>query len=197
MNGCRQNESPNSWLKQNNNHKTAGHQLTFCEIKSCVFVINKSVIKTFLALNCFQLKYCMSPLSIIFIFQWKSSIVWIRREICTDEAPFALKLVQKRSSQICGWSLMWEDKKWWLFHCRNCYYDYGLIMYPEATVWNSNLLMMDLFLISTQLFNWQDATCWTGVVWFTCGLLWCFYQLFGLILTAPIHCSGSIGEQVT
>ncbi len=70
-------------------HKTAVHQLTFCEIKSCVFVINKSVIKTFLALNCIQLKYCMSPLSIMFIFQWKSSIVWIRREICTDEAPFA------------------------------------------------------------------------------------------------------------
>ncbi len=23
-----------------------------------------------------------------------------------------------------------------------------------------------------------------------------FYQLFGLILTAPIHCRGSIGEQV-
>ncbi len=21
---------------------------------------------------------------------------------------------------------------------------------------------------------------WTGVVWITCGLLWCFYQLFGL-----------------
>ncbi len=29
-----------------------------------------------------------------------------------------------------------------------------------------------------------------------CGLLWCFYELFGLILTAPIHCRGSIGEQV-
>ncbi len=29
-----------------------------------------------------------------------------------------------------------------------------------------------------------------------CGLLWCFYQLFGnLILTAPIHCRGYIGQQ--
>ncbi len=27
-------------------------------------------------------------------------------------------------------------------------------------------------------------------------LLWCFYQLFGLILTAPIHCRASIAEQV-
>ncbi len=31
-----------------------------------------------------------------------------------------------------------------------------------------------------------------GLEW--CGLLWCFYQ--ALILTAPIHCWGSIGEQV-
>ncbi len=27
----------------------------------------------------------------------------------------------------------------------------------------------------------------------SCGLMWCFYQLF---LTAPIHCRGSIAEQV-
>ncbi len=39
----------------------------------------------------------------------------------------------------------------------------------------------------------QAANWWTGVVWITCGLLWCFYQL---ILTAPIHCRASIGEQV-
>ncbi len=39
-----------------------------------------------------------------------------------------------------------------------------------------NVLMMDLFhLLSSPDVNW-----WTGVVWITCGLLWCFYQLFGL-----------------
>ncbi len=42
----------------------------------------------------------------------------------------------------------------------------------------------------------QDINWWTGDVWIVCGLLWCFYQLFWLILTAPIHCRGSIGEQV-
>ncbi len=26
----------------------------------------------------------------------------------------------------------------------------------------------------------QDINWWTGVMWITCGLLWCFYQLFGL-----------------
>ncbi len=45
--------------------------------------------------------------------------------------------------------------------------------------------------------------CFTNVLLFPlqewlegCGLLWCFYQLFGLILTAPIHCRGHIGKQV-
>ncbi len=58
-------------------------------------------------------------------------------------------------------------------------------------------LIMDLFLTNTQLFTSQDVNWWTGVVWITCGLLWYFHQLVGLcldILTAPIHCRGSIGE---
>ncbi len=38
---------------------------------------------------------------------------------------------------------------------------------------------MDLF-TNTQLLASQDINWWTGVVWITCGLLWCFYQLFGL-----------------
>ncbi len=29
--------------------------------------------------------------------------------------------------------------------------------------------------ITSQVVNW-----WTGVMWITCGILWCFYQLFGL-----------------
>ncbi len=35
-------------------------------------------------------------------------------------------------------------------------------------------------LSSTQNFTSQDVNWWTGVVGITCGLLWCFYQLFGL-----------------
>ncbi len=30
------------------------------------------------------------------------------------------------------------------------------------------------------LVDFGDIDCWTGVVWIACGLLWCFYQLFGL-----------------
>ncbi len=40
--------------------------------------------------------------------------------------------------------------------------------------------MMDLLHTNTQLFTSQDINWWTGVVWITCRLLWCFYQLFGL-----------------
>ncbi len=41
-----------------------------------------------------------------------------------------------------------------------------------------NILIMYLFLTSKQLFASQDISWWTGVLWVTCGLLWCFYQLF-------------------
>ncbi len=52
---------------------------------------------------------------------------------------------------------------------------------------------MHLFLTVTQLLASQDVNWWTGVVLITCGLLWCFYQLFGLSFwrhpfTAEDHC---------
>ncbi len=49
--------------------------------------------------------------------------------------------------------------------------DYGLVFWPEETVWGKKHLNDEVVLI-------------------ICGFLWCFYQLFGLsiILTAPIHC---------
>ncbi len=57
-----------------------------------------------------------------------------------------------------------------LFHWRKLYY--GL----WTRIWVKNILVMDLFqLLASQGINW-----WTGVEWTTCGLLWCFYQLFGL-----------------
>ncbi len=43
-------------------------------------------------------------------------------------------------------------------------------------------VLMDLFITNTHLFTSQDVNWWTGVVWITCGLLWCFYQLLGLSL---------------
>ncbi len=55
-------------------------------------------------------------------------------------------------------------------------------------------IMMDLF-IQTQLFTSQDVKWWTGV-----DYLWIIVMFLSavwtLILTAPIHCRGSIGEQM-
>ncbi len=54
-----------------------------------------------------------------------------------------------------------------------------------------NMLMMDLFLTEMSLTS-QDVNWWTGVLWIACGSLW----FWTLILTAPIHCRWSTGEQV-
>ncbi len=56
------------------------------------------------------------------------------------------------------WSFHWRKQYDWL---RTCV-----------------LAEMDLILTNMQLFTSQDNL-WTGVVWITCRLLWCFYQLFG------------------
>ncbi len=54
-----------------------------------------------------------------------------------------------------------------------------LIKTSQYSTNNLNIFIMDLFLTNTQLFTSQDVNWWTGVVWITRGLLWCFYQLFG------------------
>ncbi len=49
--------------------------------------------------------------------------------------------------------------------------NYGVIFIFGWTI----PLMMDLFLTSfSQLFASQDVYWWTGVMWITCGSLWCF-----------------------
>ncbi len=50
----------------------------------------------------------------------------------------------------------------------------------EIKILIKNVWMMDFFLTNMQLLASQDVNWWTGVVWITCGLLWCFYQLFEL-----------------
>ncbi len=42
----------------------------------------------------------------------------------------------------------------------------------------TTIFLYNLFLTNLQLLASQDVNWWTGVVWITCGLLWCFYQLF-------------------
>ncbi len=45
-----------------------------------------------------------------------------------------------------------------------------------------NILIMNLFITNMQLFSSQNVNWWAGVMWITCGLLWCFFQLFELSL---------------
>ncbi len=52
---------------------------------------------------------------------------------------------------------------------------------------------MDLFLTNMQILASQDVNWWTGVVW---NIVMFLSAVWTLILTAPIHCRGSIAEQV-
>ncbi len=103
---------------------------------------------------------------VLYALQWSSHLVWIRREIWT---PF---IIENSPKQICGWILMWKDNRRWTFHWRKCYYG----LWSEGL--KINTLQMDLFvLLQTCSFSLLK-TLTDGLEW--CGLLWCFYQLFGL-----------------
>ncbi len=78
------------------------------------------------------------------------------------------------------WFLMWEDNR-------------GTFSLEEALLWImdsyfdqkrrfkvKNVIKWWICFLQTCSFSLQDIHCWTGVVWITCGLLWCFYELFGL-----------------
>ncbi len=64
VNGCRQNESPNSWEKHHDNpqliHTTPVHQLTSCDSKSRMFAWTNSSRFLLTSNHCFQLKYKFS-----------------------------------------------------------------------------------------------------------------------------------------
>ncbi len=89
-------------------HTTPVHQLTSGEDKSCTFIRNKSIIKTFLTSNCrFQLKYE----SIIHNNASSSEkVFWSESGEKSAQIKHCLqaKTVQNRSKQVCGWILMWE-----------------------------------------------------------------------------------------
>ncbi len=58
-----------------------------------------------------------------------------------------------------------------------------------------NILMMDLFLTNTQFFTSQNVNWWTGIMWIIVMYLLAVF-IRTLILTAPIHCKGSIVQDV-
>ncbi len=95
---------------------------------------------------------------------WKSCLVWIRGEICT--------LPMKRDQMVLNQFDVW---------CRRTIMDFStVILIMESYFIRKQrfevklVLMIDLFLTNMQLLTSQDDNWWTGVVWITCGLLWCF-----------------------
>ncbi len=84
----------------------------------------------------------------------------------------------------CAWSVQISDQMTFSL-------DKTILLIDDLYFSNGLKLKTDLFRANTQL-SLRMLT--DGLEW--CGLLWCVYQLFGLIPTAPIHCRGYINEQV-
>ncbi len=156
------------------------------EAKSCVFVRNKSIIKAFLTSNhYFRLKYK----SFIYNIAFTSCLVWIRTEICTDQAPFTSNNSPKL---ICGRILKQETTGDGLFQCRKRYYGLWIILERNNTfdVKNNGFFSYKRNFTRCQLMDWGGVDYLWIIVMFLSAV-------WTLILTAPIHCRGSIGEQVT
>ncbi len=86
----------------------------------------------------------------------------------------------------------WFRRENLFFEENNIIMDRGLI-FANNSLKLQNVLMMDLFLPIMQLLASEDIMWWTGVVWIIVMFL---SAIWTLTLTAPIHCRGSIVEQV-
>ncbi len=156
-------------------HVAPVHQFLSCEVKSCMFVRNKSINKMFLTSNCCFCLKCDSYIHIVHLNQLRnmhrSSTIYKRKQ----SKHFL-------HENVGGF---WCERATvdGLFNGGSFIKDYGWF-WPEAK-------------LNTQLFASKDINWWTGVVWVACGLLRCFFSaVWTLILTAPIHCRGSTGEQL-
>ncbi len=96
------------------------------------------------------------------------------------------KQSKSNSKQIYGWILMWKDSRGWTF---------SLV---EVMLWicilarRRGLMLKHLDGFVSYKYP-QDVNWWTGAMWIIVMFL---SSVWTLILTAPIHCRGSIDEQV-
>ncbi len=65
----------------------------------------------------------------------------------------------------------------------------------EIKILIKNVWMMDLFLTNMQLLASPDVNWWLSGVDYLWIIVMFLSAVWTLILTAPIHCRGSIGEQ--
>ncbi len=153
-------------------HTTPVHQLTSCETKSCVLVRNKSIIKMFLTskpLLLAKMRVHNNASSSNKVYLLLSSRFKIYPYICLEQ--FWTVLACKRCLICADFPLDSEDALLW-----------SMESYFIQNRWFEikNVLMVDLFLTNTAFLFTTCKVDRRGVVWITCGLLWCFYQLFGL-----------------
>ncbi len=97
----------------------------------------------------------MSPLSIILLSPMKK---WsgLNQERNLHRSSTVYKPKQSKTAL----NKFWSERQW------------KMDFFTGGSIIMNNGLM--------QLLTSQDINWWTGVVWITCGLLWCVYQLFGL-----------------
>ncbi len=112
----------------------------------------------------------MSPLSIILL----SPVKVILSEYAQIKHCLKVKTVQNSSKQICWWILMCEDNRGWTFSPE------------EALLW-----IKDSYFGWKQRFEIKNVFCFWQTRSFSlhktsidvpesCGLFWCFYQMFRL-----------------
>ncbi len=143
-------------------HTTPVHQLMSCDVKSCIFVRNKIITETFLTLIWIYIDFYSEK-----IISSESGKQYAQIKNCLQAKTVLNKYVGGFwGERTTYWALLWIMDLYfvqkWRFKVKTSY-------------WYICFIQIHIFSLQHMTFNW-----WTGVVWITCGLLWCFYQLFGL-----------------
>ncbi len=134
VNGCRQNERPNTDKNITIIHTTPVHQLTSWEDKSCVFVRNKSIIIVFLTSNrCFQLKYESIIHNAFFpvLSESREKSAQIKHCLRAKQSKTAL------NKYVGGF---WCERQQMIFTGGSVIMHYGLIFCLEVRTWNKKIL---------------------------------------------------------
>ncbi len=145
VNGCRQNESPNSWLKHqiNPHHSSPSVNILSCEVKSCVFVRNHWDILT---VN----HHCLPK---------HKSIIHNKVYSLSHQNPLTYLL-----------RTFWTVYRAWSVHIslliqHNFSLKKAILCIEERWSEIKTVLNRDLFISNMQLFTSQYINWWTGVVW--------------------------------
>ncbi len=96
-------------------HTTSVHQLTSCDVKSCMFVRNKSIIKMFLTSKC-----CLRINTCLVSSESEEKYAQIKHRL-------KVKTVQNSSKQVCWWYLMWGQLEMEFFTGGNVIIDRSIL----------------------------------------------------------------------